>query len=219
MISLFPDFESVILQIPISCLSRARNAGINYALENGFEYVLFHDSSIIFGAEFCNFVNMNIADSSLVLTGKLIWNLSSTNSNHNTYQASELPINLIRNHYVGSYVLPLSLINDTRFNENIGPGKLTKIKSSEDISFLVNVFSHSKIRTVLFHPAALIFHPPRPSDRSKQVTYATGQGALYRYLMTRKILIYGIGLHFCLFWINALASILLFKKNPLRSCL
>jgi hypothetical protein len=83
--------------------------------------------------------------------------------------------------------------------------------------FFYEVVKANRISCVIEFSGCSVFHPHRPSDLSKQLTYAKGQGALYRYLLCGMSLPWnaclGVGILFFLFIGNAFFRAITFRHN------
>lgn len=122
--------------------------------------------------------------------------------------------------YLWSLIVPYELIinSNMRFDESLGPGEKTHFKSGEDTLFLLELFQKNNVQFLNYHPHLRVLHPQRPADNSKKLTYALGQGNLFRVLIAnttdKTFFVYLIG-WLSLFLGNTLFMLITFKPNAL----
>jgi len=210
-----PDWKmsnSDIIFLEDKAVSFARNAGLDYAENGKFDYLLYHESSIIFSDGFCTFIDSASRETrDLIYTGRVVWTLPE--SSPLILGTEEEKPNILKNSCVCCYLLPVKLIRGLRFTTKVGPGKITAIKAGEDTNFLVDFFKQNKSYKIIHSQNAILYHPPRPTDGSKHLFYSRGQGAMYRHFLSEKTLGYGVLTYFFLFWGNTILRVLLFRKN------
>ena len=208
--------NSKIMFIENKGVSFSRNVGIIYALAEKFDYVLFHDSSLMMSAGFCSFLSLSIKNESNILSGEINWSKPSDFSNSNVFDSvTSIKPEIMKRPYLGTYLIPLSLIGSLRFNEKIGPGEKTILKCGEDVQFLAKLFIQNNIQNLMHSSSAYVFHPARSGDNSKELLYARGQAALYRYLLAEKIFHFGVLKYFLYFCLNGVLKVFLFQKKSL----
>lgn len=194
-----------VIFIKESCLSKARNTGLEFLVNKDFSHILFHDSRITLGTSFCTFISQPTHESNHVKSGKVIW--KSPHTTTMTGKIKKVKPNIFKNTYIGSYHLPIALIKELKFNEKVGPGKTTTLKAGEDVLFLEAFLRQNNTTFVIEAKNALIFHPPRDNEK-KRIEYAQGQGALFRYFIENGRFSYGINTYFLLFGINSILLLL-----------
>jgi hypothetical protein len=168
----------------VMSVSHARNAGLQYAVDEGFDYIYFHDSSIVVSDQFCWLVNASVKQSLDVSVGALKWERSSKLM-CSSLRLSNKCIRPILDHCVSRYIFKVDFVKGVRFRENMGPGEFTCIKAGEDVVFLTQLF-RGKNKKIPYSDRAIVFHPPRPTDNSKQLAYAEAQGGVARWLLSSK---------------------------------
>ncbi|MDK9606492.1 hypothetical protein [Lelliottia wanjuensis] len=212
----FPESDIdwiIIRKIKYMGVSNARNLCIEKSIECGAKHILFHDATIYWSYTAAQFM---FDQKTKIETPKVHLCFSDS---HDSRKVTDLltdvevrQINPIYNTYVGSYLLRVSNIKNNRFNNNYGPGSKTQYKSGEDVLFLFDYFKDNNLVVIPRSNNVVIYHPPRPSDYSKHLLYAYGQGALFRELLKNhksgKLL-----LDCLLFFGNAFARCFFFKKN------
>nr|AFH02826.1 glycosyltransferase [Providencia alcalifaciens] len=198
----------------VSC---SRNKIIEKALfykdSFGINSLLFHDSSIRWNDRASNFIFANRKKPVYV---KFKYCKNHENKAYRIALQKKddrfETINILTNTYVGSYLLDINSIKDIRFNENFGPGEKTEYKSGEDVLFLNAYFNRNGIKKIKTCPSTFLFHPSRPTDYSKHLLYAKGQGRVFRLLLTEHFNYYYL-YRFALFLSNGLLRCILCKKN------
>nr|ELR5114116.1 hypothetical protein [Providencia stuartii] len=212
--TIFNDFD-ITSEFGVSC---SRNKIINKALSRiashkPINYILFHDISIRWNTSAANFLYYNRK-----LFPCVTFKYSTCSERkyyaaiNNDYSTKYKKVNILLNTYVGSYLFSLDTISGIIFNEEFGPGDKTKYKSGEDVLFLSDYIKKNKISKIITSESVYLYHPQRPTDFSKHLLYARGQGKLYRILLTKKFNHYYL-YRFFLFITNALLRCILFKKN------
>lgn len=198
--------DTEIIVTPEKSVSKARNVGINYAQINGFDALLFHDSSLVYEPGFLSIVDETFsAKPEEIVKARIQWGLRRRRPEG--FRRSIVTI--FRHSYVWSYLFDPMKIGDLRFDERLGPGEKTCITCGEDVLFMLQYISKNDVRFVRAS-RQVVFHPPRPDDLSKQLAYAEGQGALYRCFLARFHQL-RLDLRFTL-----LVEFLLFAANSIR---
>ncbi|WP_275075987.1 hypothetical protein [Providencia rettgeri] len=175
------DKNKKILYTPIENVSTARNACIKKAKELKVKFILFHDASISWTNSAAYFLHKN-REKNITLKANVSFSSFHDDSQFH-FTATKCKINPIYEPYVWSYLFSLDKIKDLYFNENFGPGQYTRFKSGEDVLFLFDYFNNNSFH-VLTNKNAKIHHPPRDSQYSKHLTYALGQGKMFRILLS-----------------------------------
>lgn len=197
-------------------VSNARNMCIDIALENSSKFIIFHDASIHWSRSAAEFVYANKEINATPCVKVLFaddFNISGDLKSKTNEVLSEIKNNNpIYNSFVWSYLFRLDAINLIRFNLSFGPGQYTKFKSGEDVLFLFEYFTVNRKIIVPKNGDCCVIHPPRPTDYSKHLLYAYGQGALFRKLLNKH---YSIQLlaDIMLFFGNAIFRCITFRKN------
>ncbi|AUY77095.1 hypothetical protein [Escherichia coli] len=200
-------------------ISNARNLCIEACLRKNAKFIIFHDASIYWtksAAEFIHRFRNNIETPRINLLFDKNYHMQHEFNHPLDIQNIRIEkCNPIYNSYVGGFLFRVSKIKELRFHLGFGPGKYTKCKSGEDVLFLFEYFERQNITLYPINRKIAVIHPPRPSDYSKHLLYAYGQGALFRFLVhkyKRMSLFYDL----ILFFGNALVRCLLFKKKSFQ---
>lgn len=174
--------------------SHARNIGIEYiSREKGkIDYILFLDSDSFIDHRSWQYVfNIFHEPNRHIHEAKVFWGNeesepSTLYKEKNTSVKRKWQHRMFRS-YLWCLIIPTEFVTNhkIKFNERIGPGDKTKFKSGEDTLFLLNLFQLNKIHDVLLHSDLFVHHPARPLDNSKKLTYALGQGNLFRSLFAQ----------------------------------
>lgn len=102
------------------------------------------------------------------------------------------------------------------FNEKFGPGEFSSFTSGEDFLFLLDYFTlHPHKKYFPRFVGESILHPPRPTDFSKHLAYAFGQGKTHQIYFIKNKNIYAVWRCF-IFFGNAIFRVLLFKRKSLK---
>ena len=196
-------------------VSNARNLCLERAKEIGAKFILFHDASIFWPKNSAKFISSN-----RYIYPKVKVSFSDY-SNENVFFEQQVlsgqrkKVNPIYDTYIGSYLLKISDVNEIVFNKAFGPGQNTRFKSGEDVLFLFDYLQKIKSRHVFEADDCYVFHPKRSLSYDKHLTYASGQGKIFRELLAKypSFLLYR---DFILFFCNAVMRCLLGKPNALR---
>lgn len=204
-----------IIHSPVFSVSRARNIGIEYARKNNFDYILFHDASLVFSPSFLRLARASMSlEDNVIVRGKMTENKENLSRGNRGRKVSSYRVFRVMPYpYTWLYLFPLREIETIRFNTEMGPGKNLFPNCGEDAMFLLDYFSVQAKKKVVVDHDALVFHPPRNADKSKQLGYARGQGRLYRILLRRKSLPYHIYFCFIFFVVNSVRYAVLSGKT------
>lgn len=220
---LLQKYPCEIIFSDILNVSAARNMGIQRAKCLGLKFILFHDCSVMYPKSSLRFLKLNsgsleshyIAQLKVVFDDyRVIYDLGGDDGIEILETSSFIlsKVNPIRDCYLWSYLFLVDKIEST-FDEGIGPGESTTYKSGEDVLFLFDYFAMGEILYSKVALSAIVLHPPRPSDYSKHLLYAKGQGRLFRLLLCSYPKDVTVWKYFALFWGNALFRVFLLKKN------
>lgn len=170
--------------------SRARNVGIGRIRRGEHRRICFLDADAVPGVGLLRSVRSRLADDEDVLVGRVRWHEGTPPADADAAAPGvRVPIErCLFGTYLWSAFLPAAAVLDTgvRFDESIGPGEDTRLKSGEDVLFLAELAEAAGLRhAVRFDACAL--HPARPSDYSKHLFYAEGQGALFVRLLRKRL--------------------------------
>ena len=204
-------------------VSAARNMGIRRAKSLTAKFIIFHDCSVIYPKRSLQFFkhNLDSLDESCIAQLKVAFHdyrfIGELNGESVDEMVEPSPftlskVNPIRDCYLWSYLFIVDKIKSI-FDESIGPGERTTYKSGEDVLFLFDYFVKGGIHSSKVALSAIVIHPPRPSDYSKHLLYARGQGRLFRLLLRSYPKDVNVWKYFVLFWGNALVRVFLLRKN------
>lgn len=210
----FPDYL-YLFETDFMGVSNARNLCLERAKEIGAKFILFHDASIFWPKSSAKFISSNR------YTYPKVKIRFSDYSNENVFFEKKVlsgqrkKTNPIYDTYVWSYLLKVSDVNGIVFNRGFGPGQNTRFKSGEDVLFLFDYLQKIKNCYVFEADDCYVFHPKRSLSYDKHLTYASGQGKIFRELLAKypSFLLYR---DFILFFGNAVIRCLLGKPNALR---
>lgn len=188
-------------------VSDARNYCIDYALSLNYKNIYFFDASIYMPPESAAFL-YKCQFSSTGYIPRLEYSFSEPHGTNLKKNYTVKKIYPISNPFVWTFLFPVSLLS-TRFDENLGPGEKTILKSGEDVLFLYDVLCG---RRVLQSRNDYVFHPPRGGDNTKRLIYAEGQGCLYKRLIFHKPHPF-LFFYFFLFIINTFFLAITLRKN------
>lgn len=193
-------------------VSRARNLGVNYARKYNYTHMVFHDISLYYPEDTCRYFKSNVClDKSVKVKANFTDHIPLNTKQ--TYFES-IRFNPIYECYVWCWMFYVKDITYL-FDEGIGPGDTTVYKSGEDVKFLFDNFSMLYQSTYIQPKQLCVCHPPRDSSFDKHLTYAKGQGFLFRYLINRYPMRLRVWIDLILFFGNAIYRVLLCKKNSL----
>lgn len=192
-------------------VSNARNLCLEQAKEFDAEFILFHDASIFWPKKSAEFISSNrhtYPKVKVSFSDSVIENYSEKKELH----GKRKKVNPIYDAYIWSYLFKVSDVDGVFFNEGFGPGQNTRFKSGEDILFLFDYLQKIKSCYVFEADGCYVFHPKRSLSYDKHLTYASGQGKIFRVLLAKypSLLLYR---DFVLFFGNALMRCLLCKPN------
>lgn len=203
--------------------SLARNSGIDIAILNNCSHIYFHDISVGVSSDFARKINLmrNIFDYTYCgfpMFSEESLRKSKVDGSKMSFCQNELVKKVAYpafNPYIWSYIFPLSLISEIRFDERLGPGDSTIVKAGEDYVFLNLVLSKNCFYTFTSSPPAHVYHPPRMVLDSKNLKYAKGQGYAYKTVFLRHRRLIDL-IYIILFIGNAFKNVLLLKANSLK---
>ena len=202
--------------------SKARNLGLSMVNLDNENYVYFLDCDAVPSRNFFEMWKHVFFNDIPLACGTVRWGEKEMESPCSLQRGDSMvrfsrPVWKIMQHFLWAYIIRGDLIGFARFNELVGPGKDTVLKSGEDMLFFYEVVKASQIASVDVFPRCAVYHPVRPSDLSKELEYAEGQGALYRYLLCKMGLPWdarlGVGILFFLFIGNAFFRAITFRHN------
>lgn len=183
------DYKSslVVVKSDIFSVSHARNVIIDYAVTGGFDNFIFHDSSVIFVKQYLQWVAER-GGRNLIYT-----DFSYTNEVSVTECVPEKRVvhfSPFKHSYVCGYIFPVTA-DLGLFNLDFGPGYNTRYKCGEDFLFLWDFFEHrADSKSIIYYKGIGLVHPPRPTDYSKQATYAFGQGKIHKIFLLKEKSLY-----------------------------
>ncbi|MGH2569691.1 MAG: hypothetical protein ACRDGR_00605, partial [bacterium] len=185
-------------------------------------YVCFLDADAVPSVGLLRSVRGRLRAGEEILAGRLRWHEGPRPDGFaDETEPSRVPIArlLLASHLCATF-LPVAQVLDAgiRFDESIGPGEVTSLKSGEDVLFLTQVVVANDARRALRFEACT-FHPSRPPDFSKHLAYAEGQGSLFVRLLRsrmRRSLKAVVLASFGLFLGNGLVRVLTFRRRSAR---
>lgn len=205
-------FNVIVSNVYWKSVSKARNEALKYAKNNKFDFVIFHDASVYYPVETCDyFFSCMCRKKSVKIKEAFSLNFHSRN-NAVTYR--NIKFNPIYHCYLWAWMFKVEDIN-CYFNESIGPGENTLYKSGEDVEFLFDNYYHLYGKRVREAKNRFVLHPPREIGFKKHLTYASGQGHLFKSLISRYPLNFRIWLDMLLFIGNSFFRVVLLKENSL----
>lgn len=209
-----PDYIC-LFEIDFMGVSNARNVCLDRARVIGAEFILFHDASIFWPKNSAEFIASNRYASPKVKVRFSDYSIERDLPKSECLYGDLKKVNPIYDTYVWSYLLKVSDVSGIKFNEAFGPGQSTHFKSGEDVLFLFEYLHKVNTRNVLEADDCYVFHPKRASSYDKHLTYASGQGKIFRLLLTKypSFLLFR---DFIFFIGNAIMRCLLFKPNAFQ---
>lgn len=206
-----PDCQHEIFLVSYLSVSRARNDALDFAKNNSFSRIIFHDSSLIYTKSFLKWANSKSHDS--LISGRFVF--SEEVQSEEEGNESVICLDVFRNSFVCAYFLSLKF-KFPKFDERFGPGENTVYSSGEDFLFLKKFFElNPVIRKITKYEGVGILHPPRPADFSKHLLYAEGQGKIHQIFLKEEKSLYAVW-RCVLFFGNAIFRVLLFKKKSFK---
>lgn len=202
-------------------VSNARNMCIEKACEVNTRFIMFHDASVFWPRSAATFMYAHRNNDTPVrvnLVYKKIDNVLLSDENHHERAMASLfnrKVNPIYAHCVGAFLFKVKDLSTLRFDTRFGPGQNTRFKSGEDVIFLFDYFSKMKSYWSYEAKDVFIYHPPRGNDYSKHLTYAFGQGRMFKVLLHRHQM-FSLYKDILLFFGNALFRCLILRENSLR---
>lgn len=199
-------------KVPYCSVSRARNYAIKYSRENKFEYLIFHDSSLVYTRTYICWLKSHL-NGDLLATNYIFTESRDFESDRSVGKA--VSFDDFSDIFVCSYAFPMNK-NFPCFDERFGPGNNSIYNSGEDFLFIRSFFKlNSDSRNYLRFDGVGILHPPRPKDYSKHLAYAEGQGKIHQIYLLEEKSLYALWRCF-LFFGNSFIRLVFFKKNSLR---
>ncbi|MEL4300478.1 hypothetical protein ACE02Z_02545 [Shewanella xiamenensis] len=209
-----PDYLC-LFEVDFMGVSNARNLCVKRAVEIGAEFILFHDASIFWPKKSASFIAFNRTVRPKVKVKFSDFSNERGYSQTLDFDGRQKKVNPIYDAYVWSYLLKVSDVAGVEFNEAFGPGINTRFKSGEDVLFLFDYLNEIKCCDVLEADDCYVFHPKRSSSYDKHLTYASGQGKIFRLLLAKYpsfVLYRDLILFFC----NAIMRCVLGKPNSFQ---
>lgn len=212
----FVNFELIFSKVENT--SHARNIGIRKAKKLERDFILFHDASLYYNLVAVRFFAEQ--DASIATLPSVNISFSAAEEASDFFSSSKTiskNIYPIKDTFIWRYLFKVGNINEM-FDINIGPGNNTVFKSGEDVLFFYHYLNVNCCYKSSVCRAGTVFHPPRPKDLSKHVLYASGQGYLFKLLIS-KLKVHGfkqrfvLYLYFCLFMGNSFFRVLTFQKS------
>lgn len=196
----FSGYSIKIITSSISGVSLARNIGLDFIKKTSTsknDTCYFLDSKILVSSTFFSnlldfssskdkamlgnieFLPANMIEDKLKKTPS--YNGNNTKASKNNININD--VNLLQYCTLSRWIFKVHILNDVRFNENLGPGDMTKINSAEDVFYLYQLSKkcHFDIKKV----GSKIFREARPKNLDKHFLYAYGHGAILAYLFKR----------------------------------
>lgn len=205
------NFE--IFAVDYLSVSRARNESIAFAKHRNCDFIIFHDSSLVYTSQYVSWMQERLTKNQLISTKyKFTDDLTDVDSK---MDERLVQFDDFADIFVCSYVFPMSAtfpLFDLRF----GPGEASTYESGEDFLFLREFFkSNRHLKRFLRFEGNGILHPPRPKNLIKHLAYAEGQGKIHQIYLCEEKSLYAMW-RCALFFGNALFRVVLFRKNAIR---
>jgi hypothetical protein len=199
-------------------VSHARNVALEHVRKSSENYVYFLDASVVPTEDFWYLFKENAASQLSAWVCSINWTDLAPKTNGFGSHIRGLGY-LFPKMYVWACVFRADVVGDTRFDEDVGPGENTTTKSGEDFLFVQDILVNRNIRQLPYYPTVVVNHPPRPEDFSKHLTYAGGQGRMYRRLLLSPApisfkAVYAMYAFF--FLVNGLLRLFLFKEKSIQ---
>jgi hypothetical protein len=200
--------------------SAARNFGIARLDRDAHRYVCFLDADAVPSVGLLRAVRGRLHEDAGILVGRPCWHEGPPPAGSSDGEPASARVPIARvplSAYLWTTFFPVAHVcgSRARFDESIGPGQGTRLKSGEDVLFFVRVVIANDVTHALRFDAHT-FHPARPPDFSKHLAYAEGQGSLFvRLLKTRmrRSLKVAVLASFGLFLANGLVRVLTFRRR------
>lgn len=189
-----------LFEIDFMGVSNARNLCLERAKEIGAEFILFHDASIFWPKNSAEFIATNRLANPKVKVRFADCLIDGGQSIRTSLHGHPKKINPIYDTYVWSYLIKLSDVRSIKFNEAFGPGQNTHFKSGEDVLFLFDYLQEIKKSHVFEADDCYVFHPKRSLSYDKHLTYATGQGKIFRVLLAKYPSFFALSRFYFVFW-------------------
>lgn len=218
------NFDKVeFIETKVFSVSHARNIGLKSICKK-IDYLYFLDFDATPSINFLIQSKKNIDNNLSIWSGSIFWSEYSLiiENNFNMNYIKKNIIDLPYHQFLGCFIFKRSLLkkNNIIFNEDLGPGKNTKLKAGEDVLFLAEVFSKNKIKDYFFYNNLKIFHPPRFDMNLKSILYCEGQVYVHKLIIKSKLMSSRLRLasflYLNLFILNGFKKIIFFEDHSLR---
>lgn len=214
--------EVKIIPASFYSVSKARNLGLSMVPLNTDHFVYFLDCDAVPSDGFLEMAKWVLESDVPFARGRVLWREEESglppSGSHGVYPRKYVQhMWRVKKHFLWIHIIRGDMLSGIRFNERIGPGEATTLKSGEDLLYYYEIVKRNRLTEFVDFPDCYVCHPERPADLSKELLYAKGQGALYRHLMIdlglpRGAWI-GVALLFALFLGNALFRAVTFQRN------
>ena len=169
-----PLVEYIIVQ-PCSA-SAARNIGF-FAAQANARRVIFADCRTIYTRSFCLAVFSDKAKQSPLWLGYVDWSSHAGTQAMSSRHGRTIPaIDLAYAGFMWRCVVRANLLTTQPFDESIGPGTNSRIKSGEDCLLASSIIIAHGIQSIPIDATAHIDRLPRPDVSDKMADYAFGAG-------------------------------------------
>lgn len=214
--------EVRIIPMSFYSVSRARNIGLSMVPLDTDHFVYFLDCDAVPSDGFLEMAKWVLESDVPFARGRVLWGGEEfgvpPGGSHDASPRKRVhPIWRVTKHYLWIHIIRGDKLSGLRFNERIGPGESTPLKSGEDVLYYYQIVKRNRLTEFMDFPDCHVYHPERPADFSKELLYARGQGAMYRHLicdlgLPRGAWI-GLTLLFALFLGNAFFRAATFRRN------
>lgn len=196
-------------------VSSARNLCLERAKEIDAQFILFHDASIFWPRNSAEFIASNRFARPKVKVRFSKYLFEQEYPKSYLFSGYQKKVNPIYDAYIWSYLFKVSDVARIKFNEAFGPGQNTRFKSGEDVLFLFEHLNEINTKFYFESDCCCVFHPKRSLSYDKHLTYASGQGKIFRVLVAKSpsFLLYR---DLILFFFNAIMRCLLCKPNSFQ---
>jgi len=200
----FSDQTYTVIELRSKGVSLARNKGLKFVISEcnaEKDSCFFLDSKILVSDDFFNKMvlfsesscDAMLGDFEFIEAGILNKKINSSNvvdnkvdrsSNYEVNLIDADAINLLKSCTLSRWVFKIKLLLESDFNENLGPGDSTQIKSAEDVFFLYSLIKCSTFS--VDRTRGFIYREQRPKDLNKHFLYARGHGSVLMFLFLKK---------------------------------
>lgn len=187
-------------------LSAARNEAVSFAVSDAYDWIYFHDASVVCRDQVVDWVAQADVCQPTTLRAQALFGDTPWSVPGGSLVTSCPPMFP----WLWTYLFRVDALKAVRFREDIGPGSGSARIAGEDALFLHDYFietGHWRIRPV----AVTVWHPSRPMDGRKHLAYAYGQGAMFRELLRQPLAGWRHWSGFTLFLVNSLLGLV---RNP-----